>query len=174
MPQRRHALVSLAVMASGAGLTACGAAAVRLFPDLAQARQTLTGLDLSRARTTQGWTLGQVMDHAAQSVEFSLAGFPSMKPAWFRASAGAAAWQVFDARGAMHHGLDEPIPGAPVLDPQRSPEAARQRLLAALARFEAHEGPLAPHFAYGALDKAQYTRAHLMHLANHWAEVKET
>jgi hypothetical protein len=28
-----------------------------------------------------------------------------------------------------------------------------------------------PHFAYGALGKAEYTRAHLMHLANHWAEV---
>jgi hypothetical protein len=28
-----------------------------------------------------------------------------------------------------------------------------------------------PHFAYGALDKAQFTRAHLMHLANHWTEI---
>ena len=30
------------------------------------------------------------------------------------------------------------------------------------------ESALAPHFAYGALNKAAYTRAHLMHLANHW------
>ena len=37
--------------------------------------------------------------------------------------------------------------------------------------LEAHTGPLAPHFAYGALDKTQYTRAHLMHLANHWTEL---
>lgn len=28
-------------------------------------------------------------------------------------------------------------------------------------------GTLAPHFAYGELDKPQYTRAHLMHLADH-------
>lgn len=173
MPRRRHALLALGA-AAGGGLLGCSPTQVRLFPDLAQARQTLTGLDLARARTTQGWSLGQVLDHAAQSIEFSLGGFPLMKPAWFRATAGAAAWQLFDARGAMHHGLDEPIPGAPALEASRAPEAARQRLLAALDRFEAHRGPLAPHFAYGALDKAQYSRAHLMHLANHWAEVKET
>jgi hypothetical protein len=46
--------------------------------------------------------------------------------------------------------------------------AAVARLVAALDRFEAHTGPLQPHFAYGVLDKAAYTRAHLMHLANHW------
>ena len=40
----------------------------------------------------------------------------------------------------------------------------------ALRAFEAHAGPLAPHFAYGALDKPSYARAHLMHLANHWQE----
>ena len=34
--------------------------------------------------------------------------------------------------------------------------------------FDAHTGVLQPHFAYGALDKPSYTRAHLMHLANHW------
>ena len=33
--------------------------------------------------------------------------------------------------------------------------------------FAAHTGPLQPHFAYGALDKAQYEQAHAMHLANH-------
>ncbi|MGS0758230.1 DUF1569 domain-containing protein [Roseateles sp. GG27B] len=27
---------------------------------------------------------------------------------------------------------------------------------------------MAPHFVYGALDRADYERAHLMHLADHW------
>ena len=47
------------------------------------------------------------------------------------------------------------------------------RLLAALNAFEAWGGPLKPHFAYGELDKAQYTRAHLMHLANHAERVRQ-
>ena len=41
-------------------------------------------------------------------------------------------------------------------------------VLQALDRFDKHTGALAPHFAYGALSKADYARAHLMHLANHW------
>ncbi len=82
-----------------------------------------------------------------------------------------AAFAVFDARGRMRHGLDEPIPGAaPLADGRPLPEAVH-RLVAALNAFDAWRGPLAPHFAYGPLDKPAYTRAHLMHLADHWAEV---
>jgi hypothetical protein len=51
---------------------------------------------------------------------------------------------------------------------------ARARLLSALKDFEAHQGALKPHFAYGNLSREQYTRAHLMHLANHWTEIAVT
>ena len=47
----------------------------------------------------------------------------------------------------------------------------RSHIVSALQSFERHAGTLMPHFAYGSLGKADYTRAHLMHLANHWAEV---
>ena len=71
----------------------------------------------------------------------------------------------------MSHSLNEPIPGSPALAAGDALDGAIARALKALQDFEAHTGPLAPHFAYGALDKAQYTRAHLMHLANHWTDV---
>ena len=45
------------------------------------------------------------------------------------------------------------------------------RHMMTLRAFDAHTGALAPHFAYGALDKPDYLRAHLMHLANHWQEM---
>ncbi|HZT56441.1 MAG TPA: DUF1569 domain-containing protein, partial [Burkholderiaceae bacterium] len=51
---------------------------------------------------------------------------------------------------------------------------ALERAIAALRAFDAHAGALQPHFAYGALDKPAYTRAHLMHLANHWNEAADT
>jgi len=41
----------------------------------------------------------------------------------------------------------------------------------ALSRFDRYSGTLAPHFAYGAPSKPEYTRAHLMHLANPWERV---
>ena len=59
--------------------------------------------------------------------------------------------------------------------PRRSTDAwklpmapAVDRAVQALQAFVAHQGPLAPHFAYGALVKPAYTRAHLMHLSDHW------
>lgn len=117
------------------------------------------------------WNLAQMLQHAAQSIEYSMQGFPEPKPAWFQATLGNAAYALFDARGQMSHSLDEPIPGAPVLDAERSLKSSVQRLLDAMDAFAAFKGELKPHFAYGKLDRNQYQRAHLMHLANHWQQL---
>lgn len=170
LPRRRQVLV---LAASPALLGACTPQAPARFATVDAAVQALQQLS-PEARTRAGWGLPQVLVHAAQSIEYSLSGFPQAKPAWFQASVGRAAFAFFDARGRMSHSLTEPIPGAPALPPEATLAAARDRLLQALAAFRAHEGPLHPHFAYGALDKAAYTRAHLMHLDDHWSEVDTT
>jgi len=169
--QRRAALAWLP--AAALPLAGCGAAEVQTFPTLAAAMKAVEGLgSLAGARHTGAWTLAQMLEHAAQSIEYSLRGFPQPKGALFQATIGKAAFAVFEARGRMSHSLDEPIPGAPPIDAKAPLVPAIARALQALREFDAHTGTLAPHFAYGALDKAQYTRAHLMHLANHWDEVK--
>lgn len=145
---------------------------IRPFATIEQAVAALQALPLAGARATGAWTLPQVLVHLAQSVEFSMAGFPEMKPAIFRATLGRAAFAVFDARGAMSHPLDQPIPGAPALAAERDLAAARARLIASLQAFQSHAGPLQPHFAYGDLDHAAYARAHLMHLGQHWSEIQ--
>lgn len=142
------------------------------FKTIGDARRALAGLAAQPPRATGAWSLAQVLNHAAQSVEYSLDGFPQLKPALFRATVGPLAFKVFDARGAMKHPLDQPIPGAPALDAQAPLNQAVQRLLAAFDRFERHPGALQPHFAYGGLDKPAYARAHLMHLAEHWSEFR--
>lgn len=171
MLARRRVLLLAAAPLAGAG---CAASAVAPpFGSLATARQALQALADDTPKRGS-WTLAQVLHHAAQSVEYSMQGFPQPKPAWFQATLGAAAFAVFSARGRMNHSLDEPIPGAPALDAAAPLPAARARLLRALQAFEAWDGPLRPHFAYGALDKAAYTQAHLMHLADHWTEIHDT
>jgi hypothetical protein len=142
----------------------------RRFQTLDDARRAVAPLAEHPLRTTGAWNLAQVMNHVAQSVEYSLDGFPESKPALFQATVGHLAFALFDARGAMHHPLDQPIPGAPALPADTALPVAVQRLLDAFDRFERHPGALQAHFAYGALDKPAYERAHLMHLANHWAE----
>jgi hypothetical protein len=167
--QRRAVLIA----AAGVPLAACGSAEVKTFPTIASAIAAIESL--AGGRSTDGrWNLSQLLQHAAQSIDYSIDGYPERKSGLFRATVGVAAFFVFDARGAMAHRLDEPIPGAPALLAEAPLAGSIRRAIDALRRFDAHHGALAPHFAYGALDKVQYTRAHLMHLANHWSEVRRT
>jgi Protein of unknown function (DUF1569) len=99
-----------------------------------------------------------------------MSAFPQLKPAWFRVTVGAYALALFNSRGQMSHSLDEPIPGAADIAQGQPLGPAIDRAVASLQAFDRYTGPLAPHFAYGGLDKAAYTRAHLMHFANHWLE----
>jgi len=158
----------LATLPLPAALAACAPAEVKTFPTLTAAIAAVQLLGTGY-RSTGTWSLAQVLEHAAQSVEYSMTGFPQTKSPLFQSTLGSAAFAVFDARGAMSHSLAEPIPGAPRLG--ATLPSAIERLVEALKAFDTHPGPLHPHFAYGALGKAEYTRAHLMHLANHWTEI---
>ncbi|RYG46132.1 DUF1569 domain-containing protein [archaeon] len=114
------------------------------------------------------WNWAEVLEHCAQSIEFSLHGFPAPRSALFQNTLGSAAFHFFALRGRMSHNLAEPIPGAPALKGSAANASAMlARLRTAAQHFENHTGPLYPHFAYGALSKAQYEQAHAMHLANH-------
>jgi hypothetical protein len=123
-------------------------------------------------RSLTAWPLPCVLEHAAQSVEYSWQGYPEPKSPLFRSTLGPLAFRVFARRGRMSHDTREAIPGAPPLTAEDVAQQAR-RLANAILRFEARpeaEG-FAPHFAYGVLSKDDYRRAHLMHVADHAREV---
>ena len=122
-------------------------------------------------RATGAWPLSSILEHLAQSIEMSMDGFPQSKGALFQNTAGRAAFAVFRMKGRMSHGLDQPIPGAPSLAAGADWKPAAVRLRQAIVRFDSHAGPLAPHFAYGALAKADFALAHCMHIANHQDEI---
>jgi hypothetical protein len=111
-----------------------------------------------------------VFAHLAQSIEYSMTGFPQPKSPLFQSTVGAAAFAVFHSKGAMKHSLTEPIPGAPAIAATDDQTAALDRALKALADFDKFNGALQPHFAYGALDKKAYAAAHAMHVYNHLTE----
>ena len=138
------------------------------FATLTQAEQELQRLAQAKALDSQTeFSWAQTLVHCAQSIEFSLSGFPEPKSALFQQTVGAAAIHFFAWRGRMQHGLGEPIPGAATLQAEQDPVAALARLQKAMQAFRSHNGPLQPHFAYGALDKPLYEQAHAMHLAQH-------
>ncbi|WP_161974582.1 DUF1569 domain-containing protein [Piscinibacter terrae] len=163
--------LAAAGVAAGAGYVATHrdhALASAEFRDLPTALRTLDSLRTTPMKMRSGWDLPHVLHHAAQSIHGSIDGYPHPKPAWFQASIGSAAFSVFGARGRMNHGLQDPIPGLPTIPDGLELQPAIHDVMQALQRFDQHTGPLAPHFAYGALDKSDYARAHLMHIANHW------
>lgn len=132
----------------------------------------LDGLHGKALRSLRGWSPDEVFNHCAQSIEYSMDGYPELKPLWFRHSIGPAALLLFSARGGMRHPLDEAIPGAPSLKQPAGEGEALQRLRLAFERFATYTGVLRPHFAYGQLDHARYTEAHVLHLYNHLSLIR--
>jgi hypothetical protein len=172
--RRKLVLASIGVAAAaiGAGFVAGGRSAdgdrALRFGSLADAREELERLRQAKTlASATAWSWAQTLTHCAQSIEYSMSGFPQMKPALFQHTLGAAAISVFAWRGRMTHDLAEPIPGAPALDRAATAGPAIERLEASMRNFLQWPGPLRPHFAYGALTRPEYEKAHALHLANH-------
>jgi hypothetical protein len=133
--------------------------------------EKLVLIEKSMPEMTGQWNLATTLMHCAQSVDFSIDGYPEHKSDLFKATAGAFAFSAFKAKGQMTHNLSEAIPGAPIIPENQNLEAAIEAFRLSLIRFQSHKGPLLPHFAYGNLSKADYEKAHAMHLNNHMLEM---
>jgi len=173
---RRRTLLKGAVLTGGAALGA-GYWALPAGPrpaavSLEGARQVLADLQGKTLQSIRGWSPSEVFNHCAQSIDYSIDGYPELKAAWFRHSLGPAAFAVFSARGAMRHPLDEAIPGAAALAEPADQASALQRLQMAFQRFAEYQSRLQPHFAYGALDHGEYAEAHVLHLYNHLSLIR--
>ena len=160
------------VAAAGAGYWALPAGEAPGALSLAGAQRVLAALVDKPLISLAGWSPAEVFNHCAQSIEYSISGYPALKPAWFRTSVGPLAFSVFAARGAMRHPLDQAIPGAAALNEPASQALALQRLRQAFAGFASYRGELQPHFAYGLLSHADYARAHVLHLYNHLSLIR--
>ena len=166
------------VGSSVAGLAIVGSAATWLNIDAYDkpltvqfALKHLDALMQKRPTTSGEWALTAIFEHLAQSVEYSMTGYPEHKPRWFQQTLGKTAFSVFSAKREMSHTLNEAIPGAPPLSTSPNVDPALARFRQSLIAFQSYQGALAPHFAYGVLSKAQYEQAHIMHFNNHLQEI---
>lgn len=116
------------------------------------------------------WSVYKVFVHCAQSVDYSMTGYPKHNSALFKNSIGKIAFSAFDAKRKMRHNLAEEIPGAEVIANSGDVEDALNQLKKSLLRFDEFSGKLQAHFAYGELTKTEYEKAHAMHFLNHLQE----
>lgn len=162
----------LAFASSGISLSACIPDDGRMvrevrFSSLTEALEELHRLQKKKITPTGTWNLYQVLNHCAQSIEYGMTGFPEMRPAILRHTAGKLALNKFLRQGYMSHNLKDPIPGAPALLPDGKLEEGYARIEKAITSFLAFQGTLHPHFMYDQVAKPDFDKANAMHIANH-------
>lgn len=114
------------------------------------------------------WPVGKAAAHCAQSIEYSVTGYPTRKPWLVRGLIGPLVLKKFLKNDAMSHDLSSPVPGAPEIPENLAAAEGLKRLGDAIARFEAAK-ELKPHFAYGPLGRDSYDRIHALHVKDHFA-----
>jgi hypothetical protein len=121
----------------------------------------------SGVTSTRGWSPSRALAHCAQSIEYSVTGFPKPRSWLFTSTIGPIAARRFVGRGSLSHDLTAAIPGAPEIAEQGELGAAVARLRSAVESFREHRAALKPHFAYGRLEPEAYEALHAMHFADH-------
>ena len=130
---------------------------------------TLKQLDPAVVKFNSPWSVGHNLAHMAQSIEYSMQGYPVHKSDLFKSTVGRTAFNAFSSKGYMKHNLEEDIPGAPPLSDTDNLTGMR-RLITALETFKDYEGELAEHFAYGKLTHQEYALAHVLHIKDHFSQ----
>ena len=128
-------------------------------------RQDGSGSALLSPRGT--YTFSQTVQHAAQSIGYSMTGYPRLAPVSLRVTVGRAVKHLFLRRGAMRHNLSAPVSGAPDLDPGLRDLAAIAVLRATVSRLAGFDGALQPHPTYGRCTKEQVASLQTLHLREH-------
>ncbi|MEE9375713.1 MAG: DUF1569 domain-containing protein [Rhizobiaceae bacterium] len=132
----------------------------------------LDSMTVGSIENSSAWEISRVFGHLSQGIEFSMTGYPEPKAEIFQKTVGKLAFNVFQARGKMNHDLGEPIPGEVITKQLIKPSDALNELKQSLLSFRDFDGALKPHFAYGSLNKGEYSAAHVMHINNHLEELK--
>jgi hypothetical protein len=123
---------------------------------------------LLRGHATVGnWSLGQICSHLAQSLQFTIDGFPRevQQPWIIRATVGRfLLWRILRS-GRFLEGVRMPVKYQP--KPGTDAGAEAESLRAALGRLAAHTGPLADLPFRGPLSRDVWERFHCIHCAHH-------
>ena len=129
-------------------------------------------LDPKKIEILGDWSLHQNLIHCAQSVEYSLTGFPKQRPKIIQNTVGKIIFEKFGSQGYMSHDRNDPIPDASPIEKEGDLQAAFDRVRKAISDFQNHNIAYQPHFMYGNLSKADYEKAHYLHLADHLTGMK--
>jgi hypothetical protein len=140
--------------------------------------QTLDEIDTflislkNQSVTTSGkWTLGQILSHIGDSIEFVLTQKKGAIhiPTIIQNTIGKIVLQKFFLFGKMDRGLPNPIKQGEPKDGDILVEL--DRVIKLSESFRNHPGPFNPHPIFGQLSKEEYIKLHLLHCSNHFSYI---
>ncbi|MBM9501200.1 DUF1569 domain-containing protein [Leptospira sp. 201903071] len=138
------------------------------FDSLSETLKYIDTLEKSNSISGYGnWDAGRVFLHCAQSIDYSIQGYPENKSALFQNTIGKLVFLKFSFSKKMSHDLEAPIPGANEIQSNTDWKKSLGVLKNTILKFQSYSGEFKPHFAYGNLSKEEYDQAHAMHIANH-------
>jgi hypothetical protein len=134
------------------------------FDTFDQAIHEIERLQVCGYQKTGNWTLGQMCQHLALSMERPMEGITSRAPLPIRLLGPMMRKSFFRAR-SMRAGFRIPPP----LRPEDAVDELREvyRLIAALRRIELFPGPFPRHPVLGKLSLTQWRDLQLIHTAHH-------
>lgn len=138
---------------------------------LDEARKELMKLKGKQLVNAVAWSPYQTFAHCAKTIEYSISGYPALKPTIVRNTVGRLAIRKFLKQGYMQHNLVADVPGSPAIDNTGSAQDGVQMLIKAIDKFKAYKGEFKPHLLFGRLTKAQYDQYFAMHIANHLSAI---
>ncbi|WP_019914277.1 DUF1569 domain-containing protein [Paenibacillus sp. HW567] len=141
------------------------------FSSLADVKIELVKMLEQEDIQTKQWSLFEMLTHCSQTIEYSMVGYPQMKPKIVRNTIGRMVIRKFLRQGFMKHDLAAHVPGAAKLEKQGTAKEGIEILLKSIDKFTAYNGPLAPHLVFGALSKEEYDKYFTMHIADHFSEL---
>lgn len=125
---------------------------------------------LAGYRSGGNWTLGQVCNHLARVLVFTIEGSPEHGPHVLEERARLIMTRRLLSSGVMAEGLD--VPGSPLPGPGLDDRVEAQSLRQAIDRFLRHPGPFAAHPLLGAFQLDQVHRFQCVHCAHHLSHIQ--
>lgn len=142
------------------------------FSSLDEAERELKRLKTAKNIRCPGWNVCEICLHCAQTIEYSITGYPVMKPALLRNTIGKLAIKKFLRQGYMKHDLMAHVPGGTKIVATGDPLTCIETLLDTIQNFKNYEGELKPHLLFGRLSKSDYDKYFAMHIAEHLSELE--
>lgn len=138
---------------------------------LETAKQELLNLKEQQGSKSKGWSPYVIFVHCSKTIEFSMSGYPALKPAIIRNTVGKIAFHKFMKQGYMRHDLMADVPGSEPIKDSGTFQEGKQILLQSIDKFSQYKGELQPHLLFGKLSKENYDQYFAMHIADHLSEL---